>query len=138
MQANSVRVAAAAVIAEYAEFGRARLGLEQGAETDYEMHLDWVREHPGRPPDDRAYYLMEMTSSVDIPEPLLRKAEDDIIDWIGSTYNDGGAVEVPWASHAGTGLQALDDTATELHRRNPSPVITGSGRSGSGRGEHQV
>lgn len=106
VQADSVRAAATAEIAKYAEFGQAQVGLKQEAETDYEMHLDWAREHPGQEPGDRAYYLLKMTSPVDIPESLLRRAEDNIIDWVGSTYNDGEAVEVPWASHAGTTLQA--------------------------------
>ncbi|MFI1463825.1 hypothetical protein [Nocardia carnea] len=106
VQADSVRAAATAELTKYTEFGQTQVGLKQEAETDYEMHLNWAREHPGQDSGDRAYYLLEMTSPVDIPESLLREAEDNITDWIGSTYNDNDNVEVPWASRAGTTLQA--------------------------------
>ncbi|MFG3616787.1 hypothetical protein [Nocardia sp. NPDC047654] len=50
------------------------------------MHLDWAAQHPGRDAADRTYFLVEVTSATDIPELLLREAENAVIDSINSTY----------------------------------------------------
>ncbi|WP_459545823.1 hypothetical protein [Nocardia sp. X0981] len=107
-QAQAVRTALAAELMESPEFARARVGLEQKSESDYEMHSTWAEEHPGQGPSDRAYFLVEMTSPVDVPEPILRKAEYEIIEWIEKTYNDedNDIAEVRWGSYAGTGEHA--------------------------------
>ncbi|WP_459547317.1 hypothetical protein [Nocardia sp. X0981] len=103
-QAEAVRTALTEELAKSPEFARARVGLEQKSESDYEMHSTWAEEHPGQDPGDRAYFLVEMTSPADVPEPVLRKAEDEIIEWIDANYNDedNGIAEVQWGSYAGT------------------------------------
>ncbi|WP_280241182.1 hypothetical protein [Nocardia abscessus] len=103
MEADAIRSVLAMKVAEFAH---ARIQLEQKAETDSEMHLDWAAQHPGQDAADRAYFLLEVTSATDIAEPILREVEDAVTDSINSTYNDNPdeIIEVPWGSYAGTTL----------------------------------
>lgn len=103
-QAETVRVALTDELAKSPEFAHAQIGMEQNAESDYEMHSTWAEEHPGQDPGERAYFLLEAISSVDVPEPVLRKAEAGIIEWIDETYNDeeNDIAEVQWGTYAGT------------------------------------
>ncbi|MFR9751630.1 hypothetical protein ACL02S_11400 [Nocardia sp. 004] len=105
-EAETIRSILADEIAKFPEFAAARIQLEQTADDGSEMHLHWAGEHPGQDAADRAYFELEVTSAMDIPEPILREVEDTIIDWINSTYNDNpdDIVEVPWGSYAGTKL----------------------------------
>jgi hypothetical protein len=105
-EADAIRSVLTAKVAEFPEFANARIQLEQKAETDSEMHLDWAAQHPGQDAADRAYFLLEVTSATDIPEPILREVEDTVTDSINSTYNDNpdDIIEVPWGSYAGTTL----------------------------------
>ncbi|NKY27312.1 hypothetical protein [Nocardia gamkensis] len=105
-EADAIRSALTTKVAEFAEFTNARIELERKTEADYEMHLDWAAQHAGQDAADRAYFLLEVTSATDIPEPILREVEDAVIDSINSTYNDNpdDIIEVPWGSYAGTTL----------------------------------
>ncbi|MGW5381337.1 hypothetical protein [Nocardia sp. NPDC003963] len=101
-QAESVRAAAVGELAKSPEFAEARTELAPKAEGDHRMRLAWAEEHPGQSPGDRAYFSLEVTSPVDVPESVLRKVEDEIIEWIDTTYNDeaNDIAEVQWASFA--------------------------------------
>lgn len=101
-QADSVRSAAAGELAKFPEFAEARTELAPKAEGEQRMHLEWAEEHPGQDPGDRTYFSLEMTSPVDAPESVLRKVEDQILEWIDTTFNDeaNDIAEVQWASFA--------------------------------------
>lgn len=101
-QADSVRAAAVGELARFPEFAESRTELAPKVDGEYRLHLDWAEEHPGRSPGDRAYFSLEMISPVDVPESVLRKAEDEIIEWIDRTFNDqpDDIAEVQWASFA--------------------------------------
>ncbi|WP_063128454.1 hypothetical protein [Nocardia fusca] len=101
-QADSVRSAAAGELAKFPELAGARTELAPKAEGEHRMRLEWAEEHPGQDPGDRTYFSLEMTSPVDAPESVLRKAEDQILEWIDTTFNDeaNDIAEVQWASFA--------------------------------------
>ncbi|WP_062996404.1 hypothetical protein [Nocardia jinanensis] len=101
-QAESVRAAAVGELAKSPELAEARTELAPKAGGDHRMHLDWAEEHPGQAPGDRTYFSLEMLSPVDVPESVLRKVEDEIIEWIDTTFNDeaNDIAEVQWASFA--------------------------------------
>ncbi|MEV3966116.1 hypothetical protein AB0M34_35505 [Nocardia sp. NPDC050193] len=101
-QAESVRSAAAGELAKFPEFAEARTELAPKADGEHRMHLEWAEEHPGQDPGDRTYFSLEMASPVDVPESVLRKAEDQILEWIDTTFNDeaNDIAEVQWASFA--------------------------------------
>ncbi|MEU1980896.1 hypothetical protein [Nocardia sp. NPDC019395] len=101
-QADAASRAASAELAKLPEFDGARTELATTVEGEHRLHLAWAEEHPGQAPGERAYFSLEMTSPVDVPESVLRKAEDEIIEWIDTTFNDeaNDIAEVQWASFA--------------------------------------
>ncbi|NUP25106.1 MAG: hypothetical protein HOQ44_00145 [Nocardia sp.] len=101
-QAESVRAAAVGELAKYPEFAQSRTELAPKVDGEQRLHLDWAEEHPGQPAGERTYFSLETISPVDVPESVLRRAEDEIIEWIDRTFNDqpDDIAEVQWASFA--------------------------------------
>ncbi|WP_327151140.1 hypothetical protein [Nocardia sp. NBC_01329] len=101
-QADSVRTGAIGELARFPEFAGSRTELAPKAQGDHRLHLDWAEEHPGLVPGERTYFSLEMICPVDVPESVLRSAEDGVIEWIDKTFNDrpDDIAEVHWASYA--------------------------------------
>ena len=101
-QAESARAAAAAELAKFGEFAEARTELVPQTEDTHRLPEAWAEEHPGQEPGERACFALETNSPADVPESVLRQAEDQIIEWIDTTFNDGAddIAEVQWASFA--------------------------------------
>lgn len=103
-ETNAVRLFLARQIALYPKFSDGQTALENQSDSGSDIHLTWMQQHPGQDPVDRAYFLLAVACTTDVPDAIIGEVEASIWDWIDTTYHlaSNDVREVHVASSAGT------------------------------------